>query len=787
MIVHYLKIALRNMEKYLTQSLTGIFGLAFAIACFVPALYWIRYETSYDSFYPGADHIYRVYNFEKQSGKINKSASRGIQQTLSEHFPAIEASAAVMGGQENCRTAETPHVRLDLLYCDSAFLSVFPQKIISGETKKPLQLTDNLVLAESVATRLFGSPEKAVGQKVQTMMNPKLPPYTVTAVMEDMPKHSNFHCEGIINHSMVKYFSELPAEAQWTAFLMDVYVKLNPQADVPGIQREMAGLPAQIGTNPNIELRMIPMADIRHHLNSDAPFTLNFIGLFLASGVLLLLTAIFNFLNLHLDFFRQRYKEMRLRAIHGATGGQLIRQMLFESGCSIVIALGLSGLFVFLVRPAFSGLLDIEMQGLPLLGLFAACGIGILALVLCVGVLAFWRLSHSAMQPQSAANGRPALRRAAVSLQLAVSVIFIVSALVVLKQMTFVSQKDLGFEKEGIIQLSGFTDVSGKVESVLIQKLEAMPQVLSWTDAMFEPTHSGSSNPFLTVTDIDWEGKPADEKPAFELLVADQNFAETFQLKMIEGSWWEKGQTDKLVINEEAARILGFDSPVGKIITMPSTVNGEMSNWEIAGVVRNIHTQSMRSRISPMLFVQNTGYSNLLYFRTMPGEEAATIRKVYDMLPHIDATLTDVQLTPIGNLYDKLNSSEQAGLKLFSVLAAVCLLISMFGIHAVATAATLRRRKEIAIRKVVGAEFGDIIRMFFREYAVQTVVAGAVALPVAYLAMSEWLQGYAYHTRIPWWLLAGVVAAVVALVLSTVWGQVRNAANSNPADVVKSE
>lgn len=791
MLIHYLKIAIRNLEKYKAQSITGIFGLAFALACFVPALYWMQYETSFDGFYPDADNIYRVYSLEKSSGRINKSASRAIQQTLQKEFPAIQASTVVMTGQENCRTDEKPHVRLNLLYSDSTFFRLFPQTVLYGETDNALLLLDNLVLTESAATRLFGSPEKAIGQKVQTMMNTLFPPYTVTAVIKDPSEHSNFSFEGIINHNMVKHFSEVPpVETQWNNFfLLDVYLKLAPHTSAKEMRQQMAGLPTRLGTNSNLELRMIPIQDIRHHLNSDAPFTLNFIGLFVASGILLLFTAIFNFLNLHLDFFRRRYREMHLRAIHGATGGQLIRQMLFESACSIVAALALAGLFVYLIRPAFADLLDIEMLPLPLFLLFATCGIAILLIILLAGVFTFWRLSHKAMQPQSARTaGQVSLRRIAVTLQLAVSVVFIVASLVVMKQMTFVGHKDLGFDKEGLIQLSGFSDVRGNVETALIQKLEAMPQVESWTDAMFEPTHHDYLNPYLRVTDIDWEGKAANAKPIFTLLPADHHFAKTFRLQNIAGSWWKEGQKNKVVLNEEAARILGFDNPVGQTIQMPSLgTSDQKEEFQITGVVKNIHTQSMRSRIEPMLFVSNTFFANILYLRVHPGEQAAAIRQITEMLPDIDPTLSDVRLTPIGNLYDRLNYSEEAGLKLFSVLAAVCLLISIFGIYAVATAATLRRRKEIAIRKVMGADFMTILRMFFREYLVQAIIAGLIALPVAYIGMEEWLQGYAYRTNIPWWLLAGTVAAVIATVLLTVWEQVLKAASSNPAEVIKTE
>jgi len=157
------------------------------------------------------------------------------------------------------------------------------------------------------------------------------------------------------------------------------------------------------------------------------------------------------------------------------------------------------------------------------------------------------------------------------------------------------------------------------------------------------------------------------------------------------------------------------------------------------------------------------------------------------MLPEIDATLADAHLTPVSDLYDRLNASEQIGLKMFSVLAIACLLIALFGIYAVATASTRRRRKEIAIRKVAGAKVDDIVHLFFREHTGQVVIAGLFALPLAYLMMNNWLHGYAYRIVIPWWLLAAVITGVIIVVLLTVLGQVLKAANSNPAEVVKSE
>lgn len=788
MFKHYLRIAFRTMWKYKTQSFTGIFGLAFALACFVPALYWLRYETSYDSFYPGADHIYRIYTVEKKSGKVNKVASKTVEEKMRELFPAIEASTVYMTGNENCRTRKMPHIRMNLLYVDSTFFSVFPQTIICGDARQPLQVMNNMILTESMAVRLFGDPEKAIGQQVQTKMRASLPPYTVTAVMKDVPAHSNFSFDAIIVHEMLNFFSKMPEEVQWKQFFVEVHAKFNPRADTKEIANQLRDLTARLGSNPDIELRMMPIREVRHQLNSDAPFTLNFIRLFVSSGILLLFTAIFNFLNLHIDLFRQRIRELRLRTVHGATEGQLIRQMLFELACAIFLALLSASCFVFIARPAFAGLLDIQMEVGQVFLLLFISGTGILTVSLFIGFLLFWRLSHLAMLPgvERKTAGQSVVRRTAVTLQLVVSVLFIVAALVVMMQMRFVNRKDLGFDRKGMIQLAGFTDYAGNVEAALIQKLMTIPQIQNLTDAYFTPQHT--DDPFTTITKVEWEGKPADENSPFSRIFTDSRFAETFKLTLVDGQWWKEGEMSKVIINQEAARVMGLREPVGSVVRIQSPDDDEvMDEYEVAGVVRDFHTLSLRNQIHPTFFIPSTHLTNTLYLRVVPGQEQETIQKISGMLPAIDPSLIEARLTPVDELYDRLNQSEQVGLKMFSVLAAVCLLISLFGIYAVAAAAATRRRKEIAIRKVVGAEVGTIVCMFFRTYSLQVILAGALALPLAYLTMSHWLQGYAYRTNIPWWLLTGVMVGVITVVWLTVLGQVLRVANSNPAEVVKSE
>jgi putative ABC transport system permease protein len=458
--------------------------------------------------------------------------------------------------------------------------------------------------------------------------------------------------------------------------------------------------------------------------------------------------------------------------------------MMFELACSILLTLALACCTVLMARPLFAGLLNITIGTPQLIQLFAACGAGVTALMLLAGLIPFLRLSRLAMQrlPERNTRSRPALRRMAITLQLAVSVVFLVAALAVMMQMRFINRKDRGFDHHGVIQLSGLLpNMQESVRAALIQELEAIPQITAITTGNFEPQHSARTEE--TVTVVEWPGKAPHEKPAFQ---------------MLEGTWPDKVGERRIVLNEEAVRVMGLSEPVGATVRMSIFMDDEsyIEEYEVTGVVKDFHTLSLRSRIHPTIFRQSQGPAdsrirvvtdNILYIRTVPGQEWEAIRRITAILPGMDATMAGVRLTPIDELYDRLNQSEQAGLKMFSVLATVCLLIALFGIYAIATASTLRRRREIAIRKAVGAGVGDIVRLLFREYALPVLLAGLIALPPACYAMHRWLQGYAYRTTIPWWLPAGVITAVAATVLLTALGQTLKAARANPADVVKSE
>ena len=300
-------------------------------------------------------------------------------------------------------------------------------------------------------------------------------------------------------------------------------------------------------------------------------------------------------------------------------------------------------------------------------------------------------------------TGQLGLQRVAVTLQLAVSILFIVAAWVVMLQMRFVNHKDLGFDRNGIVYLSGIQlFINEDVRVALLKELASIPQVGNVTDTYFYAEAQRDSfrhkNGYRMAG-----GRRNPKKSAFCVVPTDSRFAETFKVNMLQGEWLGEGGERNVVLNEEAVRAMGLEEPVGTVIRM--TLN-EPEEYRVVGVVKDFHLFSLRSRILPTIFFPSVYPTNSLYVRAVPGQEQEAIRRINAVLPAIDASFVDVHPVRLSEMYDRLNYSEQAGLKMFSVLAVVCLLISLFGIYAVASASTQRRRKEVAVRKVVGGQSG---------------------------------------------------------------------------------
>lgn len=358
--------------------------------------------------------------------------------------------------------------------------------------------------------------------------------------------------------------------------------------------------------------------------------------------------------------------------------------------------------------------------------------------------------------------------------------------------------KNLGFQKEGLIQMEmTFNDREG-----ISREISSLAFLKGFTQAgIFTITHE----PY-TQNEVEWEGKPLDFNPNFQVLQVGSNFPEVFNIPILKGRFVDDGDLadngnwraswTKAVINEEAARIMGIDNPIGKKIsiwnytTMQDGSRGR-SEMEIVGIIQNFQAASLRNPILPQVIVidKSKWNSYFYYARTEPGKEKAAIKAIRNVFKKHskqgDPATCNVQT--ISQILDRLSTSENASLQLFTLLALFCTLISIFGLYSISSSNMEQRRKEIAIRKVMGASAGSIVKMFFLEYLTIALIANLLALPLAWLFMQNWLQQYAYRSHISAWMYIVIVCATITLIIGAVLYQTIRAARTNPAEVIKSE
>ena len=387
-----------------------------------------------------------------------------------------------------------------------------------------------------------------------------------------------------------------------------------------------------------------------------------------------------------------------------------------------------------------------------------------------------------------APHRKSGFRKIAMTIQLGICVFFLMCAFILLKQTSLMKNKNLGFEKEGLIQITMLNDDrEGTAREIASLPIVKELVVASFFSIMHEP---------YSLTEVEWEGKSPDTKVNFHMLEVGKNFLSAFQIPLLKGRLLEetdlvKGprhfMSSKALINEEAARIMGYTDPIGKKL---SFWNNQQQDVEIVGIVKDFQSTSLRNPILPVVITLNPSLWNsyFYYVKVNPGNEQKAIKAVRDVykkyaLPYDQQP----EITTVNDVLKELSRSEDASLQLFSLLAILCTLISVFGLYSVSSSNITQRRKEVAIRKVTGVSSRTIIGMFIREYVSIVIVANLIALPLAWLFMRGWLEQYPYRINISAWMYLTILLFTSILIICTVLYQTLKAAKANPAVSIKSE
>nr|WP_295922203.1 ABC transporter permease [uncultured Dyadobacter sp.] len=788
MLKSYIKIAWRNIARQKAYSILNIAGLSIGMACSILILLWVQNEWSYDRFHKQADQIFRL---TCNAGDFKVAVSpAGMARGLQTQMPQIEA--AVRLSKPLTSLFEAGDKRFEekrVFFADSNFLQVFSFPLLKGNANTALRGPGSVLITESMAKKYYGS-EDAVGKIIR--MNNK-ENFTVAGVLADVPADSHLQFDFIISMATaVKSTWDLQNDT-WGNFNFYTYFRLakNTNTSASGLRaltEQIGKIYTAHGQTLKVDFHLQPLTSI--HLYSDMQIDLaghgniQYVNVFFVVAIFILVVACINFMNLATARSERRAKEVGLRKVVGAGRYQLVMQFLGESlifsFLSLLVAIGI----VYLVLPVFQMLTE---KTLTIHLLDTKMLISLVAIAMLTGLFSgsYPALFLSGFAPvkvlkgkMRVAGGNLIFRNGLVVTQFVVAIVLLVGTAVVYKQLHFIQSRNLGFDKSNLLYVPMTGEIWGK-QQALKATLAQNPLTEDFSIISELPTAITSGS-----TDVVWDGQVTGNQIVIPSLNVDEHFTSVFKTRLLAGRGFSRAfpaDSSNFVINEKAMQVMGMNvgSAVGKKLTFDDT------KGTIVGVVKDFHFKSLQYAVEPLVLRLNK-WGGLVVVRTKGGSNEATIAA----LGKINQQLNPAYPFTYGFLdkdLDNLYRSEQQMGSIFNLFAGLAIFISCLGLYGLSAFMAEQRKKEIGVRKVLGASVTGVVALLSRDFLRLIVVAIILASPIAWYAMNRWLQDFAYQTTIEWWvfILAGMLAASIALI--TVSFQSIRAALTNPVKSLRSE
>ncbi len=811
MLRNYFKIAWRNLLKNKTFSIINIFGLAVGLCCFLLISLYVIDELSYDRHFKNANRIYRInsdINFGGSEMKMSQS-SDPMGAVLKKDYPQVEQFTRIYTnyGSNFIKKGSEFINEQRIAHADSTFFDMFSVPVLEGNPKTALDAPNTIAISKSTAQKYFQT-SKAVGKSLEIGVTQKTI-YNVTAVFEDMPSNSHFDFDFICSMDNVNY-----DWGNFTSHNFSTYVRLAEGVDYRTfnkkfdevIERYILPKLSQLlniknldefkKTGSSLKYTLFPMTDI--HLKSDRNFEIRvggdiqYVYIFGAVAIFLLLIACINFMNLSTARSSSRAKEVGIRKVLGTERQSLIGQFLSESILTSVISMILALLMIAFLLPIFN---EISAKTFSISNLFSFKFLPFLVLLpLIVGLIAGYYPAFflSSYQPIKALKSnlnvgfsKSNLRSVLVTFQFAVSLTLIISTIIIYQQLHYIQTKNVGFNKDQVLVLNG-TGALKENQEAFKNEIAQLAGVKSATGAEFLPVSNSSRNDNTFSKEA-----IMNEQSGFNMQVwrIDYSYITTLGMEMAQGRNFSKefgADSSGLIINETTAKMLGYKDPIGKKLYTSDGDGTDMNvTYTIVGVVKNFHFSSLRENIGPLcmkLGVNRNGLAFKVNSSDMPNLlsqiESKWEKSAPDM-PFLHSFLDDS--------FNEMYRAEQRIGKVAIIFAFLTILIACLGLFGLVTYMIEQRIKEIGIRKVLGANVASIVGILSMDFLKLVFISIFIGSPIAYFAMNYWLRDFASRIDIAWWVfvLAGFSAITIAIL--TVIFQATKAALSNPLKSLKTE
>lgn len=806
MLLNYIKIAFRNMVHQKLYSGINIVGLAIGIGCCLLIFLFVRNELSYDKFHQNAENIYRVYVTEDPP---DRDAFTYVQtpalmaEAMEKSFPEVESAVRVLTRTDNLRFGDK-NFSENYHLVDSDFFEIFSFPLIAGNPSTVLQNLNSVVLTESMASKIFGSTD-ILNQTLSIKLGNAFHDFTITGIAKDCPTNSSIQFSIAIPFDNARSFMRPRALTSWFNVFLETYVVLSAALAHPEMESKLEAVVKNNYSKEGADIVTLQLQSITDiHLNPDIPAgfvaTSDPIYSTILSIVALLVLGIacINFMILSIGRSASRTKEVGVRKVLGALKSQLIKQFWGEAVLMSFIAMVLGTLLAIIFLPYFNEIANKQLAFA--VDFFSLAIFAFLILLVAITAGSYPAFILSRFQPAEVVKGESKLGgtklfgRSLVVVQFTISIFLIVSTLIMLDQIEYLQTKNLGFNDEQVLVIRNNSPAAqGKM---LVERLRNQ---LANKDAVLSV--SGASATFASPwTIMGFRDNQAEFKQFYQITV-DHDYLQTLEIELADGRDFSKDfatdSTDAVIVNQAMVKFFNWQSPLGQ-----SFPGKNFPSHQIIGVVKDFNFQSLQNEIAPLAIVLNpmtllrgindisTSFSprsvNFINVRIQPDRIPQTIDLVKSAWQS-SAANQPFQFSFLDEDVDQQYREEERWGKIVGYASSFAILIACLGLFGLATLTVARRTKEIGIRKVLGANVSNILFMLTNDFGKLVIIGTILAWPIAYFAMRNWLEDFAYRIGIGIenFILATAFAILIALV--AIGYQSIKAALENPVKSIKYE
>jgi len=785
MLKSYIKIALRNLQNRLTFSLINITGLAIGMAGAILIFAWAQNEYSYDNFHTNKNTLYKVWNRFITPGYIGTQdvVCSPLSKALKDEYPEIKSASRIYWSTERLFNYGDKTIKAKGNDVDKPFLTMFTFPLLEGNAAHALDDVHNIVITKTLAGKLFGTTDPM--NKLVKINNKDV--YKVSGVLKDLPNNTEFNFE-----YLVPLNENLYGNNAWNSNSYYAYVQLQPNADINRVNAKIKDIVIKHDPKVTAETFLYPFSKMHLYGNFEngkvAGGRITIVHLLLGIAGIILLIACVNFMNLSTAQSQKRAKEVGIRKVVGASRAGLINQFLTES---VLIAFIAGIIALLIVEICLPQLNHLTQKNLSIHYSDPSFWLAFIGFILFTGLLAgsYPALLLSGFRPVKVLKGGNLFagtsnlfnpRKILVVLQFSVAIVLVVSTIVIYRQIKFAQNRDAGYNINNLIEIPIEGDIT-KNYDVIKNELLSSGAATAMCKTSFDVTVDGNQQ-----SGFKWDGMQKDqENLSFSGFATSADFVKTMGLKLIDGRDIDLSAhpADSLAVmlNETAITQMGINDPVGKLIRTSTKA------LTIVGVFKDFIINSPYENMNPMIVFASQSWAYNTVIRLNPRNDMAknlqiteAIFKKYNPAYPFNFQFTDTEYQ------QKFDDQKQTGTLAF-VFAGLTIFISCLGMFGLASYMAENRSKEIGIRKVLGASVAGIAQMLTREFVALVIIALLIATPIAWWAMSKWLQDFSYRIQIGWltFIVAGSVAILIAIL--TVSFQSVKAAMVNPIKSIKTE